>query len=186
VPRELKVNMKMGTWEEAETFVGKKIGSQVGADRVEEGTIRRRLEAIEFDCPLHYDEEAAKKAGYKGIIAPCTMASTYATSAYWKPGDPHTKPDDPLKGIPLSLLDVPAPGTRTFASDVELEFYAPMYIGDTISSEDKLIELTHKELRVGKGAFMVQESTYKNQKGELVGIMRMWVFRYNPPEGKGD
>jgi len=185
MPRKLEVKLAMGTWEEAEAFVGKKIGSKIGVDKVEEGTIRRRLEPIEFDCPLHYDDEVARKAGYKDIIAPSTMVLTYETPAYWKPGDPHTKPDDPLKAIAISLANVPAPGTRTFASDVEIEFFAPMYVGDRISCEDKLLELIHKELRVGKGAFMVQESTYKNQRGELVAIMRMSMFRYNPPEEKG-
>jgi acyl dehydratase len=186
MPRKLEVKLAKGTWEEAQTYVGKIIGTKIGADKVEEGTIRRRLETIEFDCPLHYDDEAAKKAGYKGIIAPSTMVLTYVTPAYWKPGDPHTKPDDPLKAIALSLADVPAEGKRTFASDVELEFFAPMYIGDRISCEDKLLNLIHKEIRVGKGAFMVQESTYKNQRGELVAIMRMSMFRYDPPEEKGE
>jgi len=185
MPRKLEVSLKMGTWEEAEALVGKRIGSQIGADKVEEGTIRRRLETIEFDCPLHYDDEVAKKAGYKGIIAPSTMVLTYAMPAYWKPGDPHTKPDDPLKVPALSIANVPAPGTRTFATDVEIEFFEPMYIGDSISCEDKLLELNYKELRVGKGAFMIQESTYKNQRGEVVAVMRLWVFRYNPPEEKG-
>ena len=176
---------KWGTWEETESLLDKEIGSSVGADEVERGSIRRWLEPIEFDCPLHYDDEVARKAGYEGIVAPVTMASTYGLPSYWKSGDHQAKQGDPPKQIPIPLLDVvPAPCTLSFASDIDIEFFAPLYVGDRITCTDKLIRILHKEVRVGKGAFLTQESTYRNQRGEVVAVLRVTIFRFNPPEKK--
>jgi len=177
---------KWGTWEETEAFLGKQVGQNTGADDVEKGSIRRWLEPKEFDCPLHYDEEAAKCAGHEGIVAPSTMVFTYGIPAYWQPGDPHAKPGDPPKGIPIPVIfDVPAPCTLSFASDIEVEFFAPMRINDTITCSSRLTDIKHKTLKVGKGAFMCQEDTYTNQAGETVAVSRLTIFRFVPPD-KGD
>jgi hypothetical protein len=178
---------KWGTWEDTESFLNKEIGLTIGADEVEKGTIRHWLEAKEFDCPLHFDEETAKRVGYKGIVAPWTMVITYGAEPYWRPGNPHARLGDRPKQVPLPVLDVvPAPCTLSFASDIEMEFFAPMYVGDRISCSSKLISITRKELRVGKGAFLTQENTYKNQRGEVVSVMRISIFRFAPPEKKED
>jgi hypothetical protein len=177
---------KWGTWEETESFLGKQVGQTVGADDVEKGSIRRWLEPKEFDCPLHYDEEAAKDAGYEGIVAPCTMVLTYGVGPYWKPGDPSSKLGDPPKQIQVPVIfDVPAPCSLSFASNIDIEFFASMYVGDTITCTSKLTDITHKELRVGKGAFLRQEDTYTNQKGEVVAVAELTIFRFVPPD-KGE
>jgi len=182
VAKEFKLPYKMGTWEEAEAMVGQELRTEVGVDKVEVGSIRRRLEAIEFDCPLHYDEETAKEVGFDGIIAPYTMAITYAAGPYWRPGDPPAKLED-MKIISMPILeDVPAPTTLSFATDFDVEFFTPMYAGDEITSTTKFKELMYKELKVGKGAFFVQETTYKNQRGEIVAVSNITIFRFTPPE----
>ena len=176
---------KWGTWEETESFLGKEIGVTIGADDVEKGSIRRWLEPKEFDCPLFYDEETAKKAGYNGTIAPLTMVITYGVGPYWKPGDPLSKPGDPPNQISLPVLDVvPAPCTLSFASEIDIEFFEPMYIGDQITCTDKLTKIFKKELRVGKGAFLSQESTYTNQREKVVAKLTIVVFRFSPVEKK--
>jgi hypothetical protein len=178
---------KYGTWEGTESFLGKEICYSVGADVVEKGTIRRWLEPKEFDCPLHYNDEVAKRAGYKGIVAPCGMVMTYGVEPYWKPGDPHAKLGDLPKQIPLPVLDiVPAPCTLSFASDIEIEFFEPVYTGDQVTCTSKLVAVTKKELKIGKGAFLKQESIYMNQKGEVIAIMHIAIFRFVQPNGKVD
>ena len=178
---------KWGTWEETESYLGKQVGQSVGADDVEKGSIRRWLEPKEFDCPIHYDEQAAKRAGYEGIVAPSTMVITYGVPPYWQSGDPPAKPGDGPKGIPAPVIfDLPAPCTLSFASDVEIEFFAPMNIGDTITCTSKLTNITHKTLKVGKGAFLRQEDTYTNQSGAVVAVLQVTIFRFVPPEKGGN
>jgi len=177
---------KWGTWEETESLLGKQIGQNVGADDVEKGSIRRWLEPKEFDCPLHYDEQAAKSAGYDGIVAPSTMVFTYGVPPYWQPGDPPARPGDSPKGIPIPVIfDVPAPCTLSFASDIEIEFFAVMNIGDTITCTSMLADITYKTLKVGKGAFLRQEDTYTNQRGEVVAVSQLTIFRFVPPDKGG-
>ncbi|MBW2366390.1 MAG: MaoC family dehydratase N-terminal domain-containing protein [Deltaproteobacteria bacterium] len=177
---------KWGTWEETQSFLGKEIVKFEGADAVEKGSIRRWLEPKEFDCPIHVDEAAARQAGYGGVVAPSTMVVTYGIPAYWKSGDPPAKPGDPPKGIPIPVIfTVPAPCTLSFATEMTIEFFEPMAIGDQITCSSKLLNIHHKELRVGKGAFLLQEDTYKNQREEIVAIAHLTIFRFVPPE-KGD
>jgi hypothetical protein len=172
---------KWGTWEEMNSFLGKEISTSFGVDEVTKGDIRKWLEPKEFDCPLHYDEATAQKAGYKGIVAPCTMVIPYGVEPYWRPGDGHDQPGDPPRVIPLPVLDiVPGPYTLSFASDIEMEFHAPLYAGDRVTCTSRLVSITPKKLRVGKGVFLRQESIYRNQKDERIAVLYITIFRFAP------
>jgi len=176
---------KYGTWEEAESYLGKVIGEDVGVDAVELGSIRRWLEPKEFDCALHTDRKAANDAGYRDVLAPSTMVFSYGLPSYWSPEDGHARIDDEPRQIPIPVIfDVPAPCTLSFASNIDMEFFEPMYIGDTITRTSRLADISHKELRVGKGAFMTQEDTYTNQNDEKVAVVLLTIFRFVPPERK--
>ena len=156
-----------------------------GADAVEMGSIRRWLEPKEFDSPIHTDAQAAKAAGYKGVVAPATMAFTYGIPPYWQPGDESFKFGDEPCQIPIPVIfDVPAPCSLSFATSVEIEFFEPMLIGDRLSCSHKLTDITRKSLSVGKGAFLTQEDTYRNQRSEIVAIAKLVIFRFNPPDKK--
>jgi len=176
---------KYGTWKEAESYIGKVIGEDVGVDAVELGSIRRWLEPKEFDCALHTDAAAAKAAGYRDVIAPCTTVFSYGLPAYWSPGDPPAAMGDEPRQIPIPVIfDVPAPCTLSFASNIDMEFFEPMVVGDRITRTSRLASIAHKELRVGKGAFMTQEDTYTNQHGAKVAVVMLTIFRFVPPDKK--
>ena len=174
---------KYGTWEEAENCLGKVVGENTGVDAVELGSVRRWLEPKEFDCTLHTDRAAAQAAGYRDVIAPGTMVFSYGLPAYWSPGDGHAQMGDEPRQIPIPVIfDVPAPCTLSFASNIDMEFFEPMYIGDRITRTSRLTRIEHKELRVGKGAFMTQEDTYTNQVGARVALVQLTIFRFVPPD----
>ena len=172
-----------GSWEDAEGYLGKVIGTDVGVDAVELGSIRRWLEPKEFDCALHTDAAAAQAAGYRDVIAPNTMVFSYGLPAYWSPSDGNAKMGDEPRQIPIPVIfDVPAPCTLSFASNVDMEFFEPMHVGDVITRTSRLRSIDQKELRVGKGAFMTQEDTYTNQYDEQVAVVLLTIFRFVPPE----
>lgn len=174
---------KQGTWEQAESFLGKTISVSEGADPVEVGTIRRWLESKEFDAPIHTDDQAARAAGHEGIVAPVAMTFTYGLPAYWKPGDASAQIGDEPRQIPIPVIfEVPAPCSLSFATSMEIEFFEPLGIGDRLTVEHRLVDLTRKTLRVGDGAFFTQEDTYRNQRGVIVAIAQLVIFRFNPPE----
>ena len=173
---------KYGTWEEAESFLGKVIGVDVGVDAVELGSIRRWLEPKEFDCALHTDAAAAREAGYREVIAPGTMVFSYGLPPYWSTADGHASMGDEPRQIPIPVIfDVPAPCTLSFASNIDMDFFEPMYVGDRITRTSRLRSIEHKTLRVGKGAFMTQEDTYTNQDGARVAVVLLTIFRFVPP-----
>ena len=174
-----------GTWEQTEQHLGKVVGQSTGPDPVEQGSIRRWLEPKEFACDIHTDAEAAKAAGYDDLVAPASMVFTYALDPYWKPGDAPAQIDDEPTQIQIPVIfDVPAPCDKSFATSIEVEFFEPLYPGDVVTCTSKLVDLKHKELKVGKGAFMRQEDTYSKQTGEVVAVSYLDIFRFVAPDSK--
>ena len=174
---------KQGTWEEAEACLGKVLAVVQGADAVEPGAIRRWLEPKQFDCPLHTDEQAARAAGWEGLRAPGAMALSLGLAPYWRPGDPPARPSDPPRQISIPVIfDVPAPCTLSFATSLEVQFAAPLRLGDRIACTTEFVGLTRKTLRVGDGAFFRQRDSYRNQRGETLAVAHLDIFRFSPPK----
>lgn len=167
-----------GTWEETRSYLNREFPSVAGADAVERGAIRRRLEVLEWDCPLHLDDDAARALGYDGIIAPATMVETFAIPPYWQPGDPSAQPGDPAALPPLVLREIPAPGRSMVATGMETEYLQPLYVGDTVHSVSKLVDVVMKRTRLGDGAFLTVETVFFNQRDERIAVGRMTVFRF--------
>src|SRR5918992_2589219 len=181
----MQLDLKRGTWEETEQWVGRELARFTGADEVTVGDIRRRLESLAWDCPLHYDEDVARRHGYRTIVAPATMLMTWALPPYWSPGDPRPQLDDPALIPPLPACKLPAPGDCLFATSSETEYFEPVYPGDRITATSVLLEITRKRLSVGDGAFLLVGTTYVKQTGEVVGVERTTFFRYTPGDTNG-
>lgn len=173
------VDLRDGTWEDAQSWVGRELGRYQGADEVTVGGIRRRLEVLAWDCPLHYDEAVAQHHGYRTIVAPVSMLMTWAMPPYWSPGDPRPRLDDAALLPSYPFTKIPAPGRLMFATSSETDYHEPVYPGDWITAASVLVDIIRKRLSVGDGAFFVIETTYTKQTGEVVGVERLTVFRYS-------
>ena len=57
-----------------------------------------------------------------------------------------------------------------------------MYPGDRISQTSKMVKLMRKKLRVGDGAFITTETTYRNQNDVVVGVQHMTFFIFEPAQ----
>lgn len=162
-------------------------GAEVqGADEVERGAIRRFLEPLEFDCPLHYDRAVATAYGYSDILAPYSSLMTWTIPPLWYPGthiftsaERNSQPaHNPLSGVRTSLAP---PTTGFFATDIEIDYLKPVVAGDRLSRVGwKLISCVPKETSVGRGAFMTWESEIRNQRGDIVARTRTGTYSYNP------
>lgn len=159
------------------------------ADDVEKATIRRYLEPLEFGCPLHYDEAAARANGYRGILAPYSgISQTWTDQGQWHPGQPSNYPtaDPNANGIRRAAdaagRPVPSPDTTAgFATDIEIEYFEPVCVGDHLTySGRKLLSVVPRETSVGRGAFMVWQREVHNQRGELVAQLRNGGYQYVP------
>jgi hypothetical protein len=180
------------TWDDTIAVIGQDFSGGIertGADPAERSTIRRFCEPLELDCPLHYDDEVAKQHGYEGVVAPVSMINqTLTTPALWEPGDPTRWADadrntlSPRPGSDVEVPEAPMPKTSAaFATDIEIEYFAPVYVGDRLTSKGrKLLSVVERTTRVGHGAFMVWENEIYNQRGELVAKCRNGGYSYNP------
>ena len=176
-------------WSGAESFVGKNIlvEPKVGVEVVEASSIRRQLEVLEMDCPLHFDDKVAKEHGYDGIFAPPHMIQTFQTASLWEPGmDSIWTTDDPHftvsgTGRAGKINEVPSPGTAGFITDLSVEFLKPLYIGDRVSQVSQtLMTVNPRKTRVGDGCFLTYEYFFENQNGERVGRQVMTAYSYIP------
>jgi N-terminal half of MaoC dehydratase len=169
-------NLAHGSWEQAEALVGHELLRLEGADEVTAGDFRRKLEAIGFDCALHYDEATAREHGYRSVVSPVSMTRVFALPAYWRPGEPRigTQPQVPS----IAGAKVPGEGDTLIATKVRMEYREPIYPGERVSGVAVLKSVARKTTRVGPGAFLVVETTYTKQTGEVVGVETATLLRY--------
>ena len=113
-----------------------------------EETARGYAEAVEDDNPLYRDENAAKEAGFDGIIAPPSTVGIYSLMSNF------------LGAYTPKLR--PPPGS-VHARQV-YEFFKPVKPGEKITSYAKFID---KYERKGR-KYIVIETIHKNEKGEIV------------------
>jgi acyl dehydratase len=157
-----------------------------GADCVERGAVRRILEPLEFDCPLHYDQRVARSFGYPDVIAPYTSAVTFAMGPLWSPGTV-AFPSADRNAQPVTLVidprEYPAEATGLFATDFEVEFSRPPVVGDRLGGTGrKLVDVALKVTRVGRGAFLKFESQVVDARELPVLTTRTGLFVYEPLE----
>jgi len=143
--------------DEVRNAIGKEIDSVVV--EVEKGAIRRIAQAVGDPNPLWQDEEYAQKSRYGGIIASPTYISSIRTG-------------EGLAALP------PVPLKRVLNGGNELEFFHPIRPGDTLTSRRILADMREQESSKGKMVVMVLETTYTNQKGEVVAKNRQNIIRY--------
>jgi len=182
------------TWEDLEAAVGQDFSdgeTRWAIEPVEWTSVRRYCEVIESDFPLFYSGEEARRHGYEGIICPASHIQNHMGQGLWRPGDSTRWPLSERNytagaARQESQQAVPSPSTTAgFATDREVEYLKPVYVGDHLGSRGrKLISVAVRETSVGFGAFTIFESEWVNQNGEVVGLSRSGGYRYNPhPDG---
>ena len=129
----------------AEAIVGKKYPAfeyEVGREK-----IREYANAVGESDPVHHDPDAARAAGFRGVVAPPMFCVVYSTGAM----GPAIL--DPEAGINLMMM---VHGSQEF------EWFEPVVAGDTITTEAIVKDVSDK-----KGMkFYVWESDSRNQDGQ--------------------
>lgn len=174
-------------WEPVVARIGESLGTgsvRWGADEVERGAVRRFLEPLEFDCPLHHDVQVARAFGYRDIVAPYTSAVTFAMGPLWAPGRSAFPSEDrnapPVKPA-IDPGEYPPEATGLFATDFEVEFVRPPVVGDRLGRTDRtLVDVSLKETKVGRGAFLKFESRLVDAVESTVVTFRTGLFAYEP------
>ncbi len=117
-------------------------------NEVEKGAIRRFAEAVGDNNPLYRDEEQAKAAGYRSLLAPPTFPGTFDGG--------------------LDLREVLNIGSRSvLVGEHSLENHQPICAGDRIYVTTRVVDIYEKLGTGGVMDFAVVEDEGRDEKGEL-------------------
>ena len=133
------------------------VESEPSIYEIEKEPIRRWAEAIGDPNPLYHDEEYAKSNGFSSIVAPPAFVAQYAF---------------PVKGVATLRNSFRSSFTRGLNGGNKYEFFKPVVAGDTISATSKIVELRERDGRLDKMLFIITDTIYKNQNGEVVAKAR--------------
>lgn len=146
---------------EARARLGERLGEPTSGEVLRKET-ERYAYAVGDDNRLYFDDAYARAAGYEGSIAPPLFFEIPMRQA-----------------VPLSELrpdgiararqaPIPLKVERVMAGGQEVEFVQPIYPGDTLTAETRLVDLQQKQGRSGPLVLIVRETVYTNQHGEVV------------------
>jgi acyl dehydratase len=125
---------------------------------VELGAVRRMSLAVEDFDPVHYDEAAARRRGYRGIIAPWPLLWSY----FFNCTEYH--------------LDLTF-GKATVHGQDEYLFHEPMIVGDVITVATAITSARLKQGRSGPLGQVESERRFTNQDGQLCAVLNTTLFR---------
>jgi acyl dehydratase len=138
--------------------------------------IRHWNETVEDGNPLYNDREYARSRGFRDIIAqPGMIICTLVLPYRWPmPGGFH-KTRQLLHFELKDLLELPV----GILANYEAFFYRPVEIGDRLSTTGRLVEISgFKRTRLGGGYFSKLETSYYNQRADLVCQAYTSLFSY--------
>ncbi len=126
---------------------------------VEKGHIRAFAQAIEDPNPLWNNEAEARKTRFGGMVAPPTFLRAARTQ-----GLEDLPPDFPYK----RLLD----------GGSEWEYFEPVRPGDRITAVNRVVDIYPRAGQLGPMIFIVTETTYTNQFGQVAATQKNTSIRY--------
>ncbi len=147
--------------DETREMIGQLLSAPVSG-QITAAAAQRFALAADDRNPLYFDEAAAQAAGYRTTLIPPVFLA-------WSLNPPRPVADVRVDGLYRGegkrvSLNV----KRVMFGGEEWEFLAPLYAGDTYTSETRLKSLEEKS--GGSGLFVLQmtETTYTNQDGVVV------------------
>ena len=119
---------------------------------IEYGAARRMALAVENFDPIHYDEQAAKARGYRGVVAPWPILWLVFFNCRQSP------------------LRFPF-GKATVHGQDSYEFHEPIIVGDLITVTAAVSETSVKQGKSGLMGVVVARREFHNQHGQLCAAM---------------
>ncbi len=136
-----------------------------GTSEVTTSGIRMFARAVGYTDLIFYDEDEAKKQGYRGLVAP----PGYLGSGIFSPGG--GRGGGPGGGFSI-------PYKRILNGGTTYEYLEPVIAGDVITSSSQITEFREREGSRGAMLITYRETTYKNQGGAVVAKMRGNLIQY--------
>jgi acyl dehydratase len=151
------------TWQE---WVGRTGEEVAGPYPVSIAAIGYVAEAVE-------DARLLERIAAGGLrVAPATFVNVAARVPGWQPPS--------LKQPPVLLAaSVPLPADAAVNRRVAQRYFAPLLVGDTVSSRSTIVAIEPKRTRLGDGFMVTEEIEHRNGRGELVATTGNTAYRYD-------
>lgn len=147
---------------------------RLARDPVNQPMINNWVEALGDTNPIYVDEEAAKAAGYPGIVAPPAMAQVWTMF-----GLNGVRPVDDPMGEATALLDA-AGYTSVVATDCQQTYHRYLNVGEQVSATSRLSEIRGpKRTGLGEGWFVTFLTSW-HVGDELVAEMLFRLLKFAP------
>jgi hypothetical protein len=132
---------------------------------VDKTACRMFARAVGYTDPVYFDEAEAKSRGYRSIPAPPAFLGhpVFIPGSAARPGGPFMF-DTPLK--------------RILNGGTDVEYVEDVCAGDVLTATTKLANLDESEGRLGPMLITNTETTFRDQAGKTVAIMRGTAIRY--------
>jgi acyl dehydratase len=140
---------------------------------VERGPVTEFAGSVTETSDVYKNDNAARAAGFDAIPVPPTYF--FSAAGHWG-AFPESQAADAVPGRnPLMEVigGLMAKGGMVLHGEQEFTYHRPVVVGDTISSEGKVVDLYEKQTGDRTMTFLVTENEYRNQDGELVLTARM-------------
>ena len=159
----------------SDTYITEEMRSMLNVERdvmisppISENDIRKWAIAVywpETPPKQYWDAEYAKTTRWGGIIAPEEF-------------NPFAWPIERREATRIGGPQGKEPGQRGMNGGSEAHYYTPMRPGDVIRSSTKLVDIYEKTGRLGVMMFVVNETTWTNQNGDVIKVDRKTSIRY--------
>ena len=173
-----------------QSFVDQAAGPAIkGRHPVNEPMITHWVEAMGDHNPVYVDDEAAKDAGFPGIVAPPTMLQAWImrglrTSLLADAArDAGTAQADSPSDQVMVLLDE-AGFTSVVATNCDQHYERPLVPGDQLEVTSVIDAISgEKQTGLGVGHFITNRLEYRDQSGALVATMLFRILKFKPGTG---
>ncbi len=149
--------------------------ASTAADAVNLPMIRRWCEAMGERNPLYLDEAFAARSEHGGIVAPPAMLEVWTMPRFG--GEPRA---ERARLLGIEALDA-AGFTAVVATNLEQEYLRYLRPGDLLTQRVFLAGVSdEKRTALGAGHFLDYRYEFVDQRGELVGRMRVRILKFRP------
>jgi uncharacterized OB-fold protein/acyl dehydratase len=161
--------------ERAREFVGRDaLPPAVACDPVNAPTIRRWCMAMGETDPIHLDDEAARRAGHAGVVAPLAMLDVWTMPPYRASGHDES-------GMAVLRLFDAAGFSGVVATNVEQRYARYLVDGDVVSARVVVAAVSdRKATAIGHGYFVTLAYDFTDSAGAAVGAMTFRVLKFRP------
>jgi len=139
---------------------------------IERGPVSAFARAVTDTNPIYQDEAVARAAGFEAIPIPPTFPFAMA---FWgqrpedQPTDAPSAADSPMAEVMGSLM---ATGGLILHGEQEFEYHRPVVAGEVLHEEGKVVDLYTKETKGRTMTFLVTETQYRGDDGEVAVTAR--------------